>query len=244
MRTVIIDDEAKGRQALKNFMAKYATNLELIGEADGVQAGIDLIEKEKPELVFLDIQMPDGTGFDLLAQLMYSDFKLIFCTSYDQYAVKAFRYSAIDYILKPIDPDVFKAAVNKVFESEIESEKEKIDVLKQNQKEITRLALNSADGINIVKLDDIIRCESSVNYTRFFINNASSIIVTKTLKEYDELLSPQGFARIHKSHLVNVSYITKYIKGEGGFVEFCDGTKVEVSRRKKEALLEALGGIL
>lgn len=243
MRTLIVDDDPRGRQALKNFISKFAPELELIDEADCVQAGIELIEKEKPELVFLDIQMPDGTGFDLLAQVMFNDFKLIFCTSFDQFAVKAFRFSAIDYILKPIDPDVFRAAVNKVLNSNQQSEKEKLDVLHQNSHEVSRIALNAADGISIVKIEDIIRCESSVNYTKFFINNDANIMVTKTLKEYDELLTPLGFVRVHKSHLINVSFIKKYLKGEGGWVELSDGSKIEVSRRKKEVLLQTLGGL-
>lgn len=243
MRTVIIDDEAKGRQALSNFIKKYAPELELIGEADDVQAGINLIEKEKPELVFLDIQMPGGTGFELLTQVMFNDFKLIFCTSFEQYAIKAFRFSAIDYILKPIDPDVFKAAVSKALENKTENDKQKLEVLNQNQNDLSRIALYAADGISIVKIEDIIRCESSVNYTIFYINNGTSIMVTKTLKEYDELLNPMGFIRLHKSHLVNLNYISKYIKGEGGWVELSNGSKIEVSRRKKEVLLQALSGL-
>ena len=243
MRTVIIDDEPKSRQTLANFINKYAPTLVIVGEAGCVESGVDLIDKIKPDLVFLDIQMPDGTGFDLLGQIQFSEFKLIFCTSYDQYAVKAFRFSAIDYIIKPIDPDIFKAAINKIEADTTTNDKVKLEVLDTNKNKIQRLALSSTDGISIVKICDIIRCESNVNYTRFCLQNAKGIIVTKTLKEYDELLSPQGFIRVHKSHLVNIDYIKKYIKGEGGFVELVDKTKIEVSRRKKEVLLQALNSI-
>jgi two-component system LytT family response regulator len=243
MRTVIIDDEAKGRQTLKNFIVKYAPQLEVIGEANDVNSGIALIEKERPGLVFLDIQMPDGTGFDLLGQVMFTDFKLIFCTSYDQYAVKAFRFSAIDYLLKPIDPDVFKAAVEKAMQNNIEESKKSFEVLSQNKMGFKRIALHSAEGISLVDIAEIIRCESSVNYTRIVMKDGSNVLVTKTLKEYDEMLSEHRFIRVHKSFLVNLLHIKKYLKGEGGWVIMSDGSKIEVSRRKKEVLLEVLADL-
>lgn len=244
MKTVIIDDEVKSRQTIINFISKYAPELEVVGEADGVESAINLIETIKPELVFLDIQMPDGTGFELLGRLNYNNFKLIFCTSFDQYAVKAFRYSALDYILKPIDPDIFIAAVKKIFsEKEPNSLKDKINVLDNNKTSFTRMALHSAEGINLVKIKDVIRCESSVNYTKFIIDKVPNLLVTKTLKEYDELLSAHGFVRIHKSHLVNINFVIRYIKGEGGWVEMYDGSKIEVSRRKKETLMKILGNL-
>lgn len=244
MRTVIIDDESKGRQALRNFITKYALELNLIGEADCVQAGIELIEKEKPELVFLDIQMPDGTGFDLLTQVMYDDFKLIFCTAHDKYAVKAFRFSAIDYLLKPLDPDIFTAAINKISKEDPLLMRSKLEVLNANKNDFSRIALHSAEGISLVNISQIIRLESSVNYTNFVIEGGTNILVSKTLKEYDEILSQQGFVRVHKSHLVNISHVTKYIKGEGGWVVMTDCSKIEVSRRKKEVLLNSLDSII
>lgn len=243
MRTVIIDDEAKSRQTLHNFIRKYAPALEVIGEADCVEKAVKLIESEKPELVFLDIQMPDGTGFDLLGQVMFNDFKLIFCTSYDQYAVKAFRFSAIDYLLKPLDPDIFIAAIKKISQENESQIKEKLEVLNTNKNNFSRIALHSADGINLVNIDDIIRCESNVNYTKFILKDQSNILVTKTLKEYDEMLSNQGFIRIHKSFLVNINHVNKYIKGDGGWVLMSDDAKIMVSRRKKDQLMEALSNL-
>lgn len=240
MRTVIIDDEEKGRQTLKNFINKYASELQIIGEADCVSKGVDLIENTKPELVFLDIQMPDGTGFDLLGQVMFNNFKLIFCTAYDKYAIKAFRFSAIDYLLKPLDPDIFSAAIKKVNAEKGKQLNDQIEILKTNKTDFTRIALHSSEGISLVQLEDIIRCESSGNYTRFIIKNQPNILVTKTLKEYDETLSDQGFIRIHKSFLVNLTHITKYLKGDGGWVLMSDDVKIEVSRRKKEQLLHVL----
>lgn len=240
MRTVVIDDEPKSRQTLKNFIAKYAVNLELVGEADNIDSGVRLIDTEKPELVFLDIQMPDGTGFDLLGQIEHNDFQLIFCTSFDQYAVKAFRFSAIDYLLKPLDPDVFKAAVNKVLENKNAELKEQLEVLNANKNEFTRIALHSSDGISLVDVADIIRCESNGNYTRFVIKGKQNILVTKTLKDYEETLSEHNFIRIHKSFLVNLAHVSKYVKGEGGWVIMSDDSKIEVARRKKDQLLSIL----
>lgn len=243
MRTIIVDDEPRSRQTLRNFIGKYAPMLSVIGEADCVAAGIALIESEKPDLVFLDIQMPDGTGFDLLGQIEFTGFKLIFCTSFDQYAVKAFRFSAIDYLLKPLDPDIFKAAITKLTGETDQMLKPQLEALSANRKEFSRIALHSAEGISLVSLDDIIRCESNINYTRFVLSGNANILVTKTLKEYDELLTSYGFIRIHKSHLVNLRHIRKYIKGEGGWVIMSDDSKIEVSRRKKDDLLEVLKGI-
>lgn len=243
MRTVIIDDEAKSRQTLSNFIRKYAPELEVIGEADCVENGVELIESKEPELVFLDIQMPDGTGFDLLGQIIHNDFKLIFCTSYDQYAVKAFRFSAIDYLLKPLDPDIFMAAIKKVYQENESMIKEKLEVLNSNKNVFSRIALNSADGINLVNICDIIRCESNVNYTKFILKDQANILVTKTLKEFDSILSSQGFIRIHKSYLVNINHVNKYIKGDGGWVLMSDNAKIMVSRRKKDQLLEALSSL-
>ena len=182
--------------------------------------------------------MGDGTGFDLLGRLQFDDFKLIFCTSYEHYAVKAFRFSALDFILKPIDPDIFKSAIERVKKSN--DNKSCRNVLAQNEKNLTQLALRSAEKITIINLNDIVRCESSINYTQFIMNDGSKIMVTKTLKEYDELLAPHGFIRIHKSHLVNMNAIVRYIKGDGGWIELTDGVKIEVSRRKKDILLEAI----
>lgn len=243
MRTVIIDDESKGRQTIQNLIKKYVPQLEVVGEADCVENGIELIDKEKPKLVFLDIQMPDGTGFDVLTNVEYNDFHLIFCTAYDQYAVKAFRFSAIDYLLKPLDPDIFKIAVNKVLEEQNGDANTKIETLNANHSGFKRLALSAAEGVTIVDVKDVVRCESSVNYTHFIISDGSKVLVSKTLKEFDEILSQHGFFRIHKSHLVNLNHIKKYIKGEGGWVIMVDDSKIEVSRRKKDRLLKVLGTI-
>lgn len=243
MRTVIIDDEQKGRLTIQNLIKRYAPQLEVVGEADCVDKAIELIDREKPDLVFLDIEMPDGTGFDVLTNVEYNGFHLIFCTAYDQYAVKAFRFSAIDYLLKPLDPDIFNIAVSKVCEQREEHINSRIETLNANHSGFKRLALSAAEGVTIVDVKDVIRCESSVNYTHFIIADGSKVLVSKTLKDFDEMLSQHGFFRIHKSHLVNLNHIKKYIKGEGGWVIMVDDSKIEVSRRKKDALLKVLGTV-
>lgn len=243
MRTIIIDDEPKSRQTLTNFIFKYAPNLEIVGEASCVEEGISLIEDIKPDLIFLDIQMPDGTGFDLLRQVRYNDFKLIFCTSFDQFAIKAFRFSAIDYLLKPLDPDIFIAAVKKISNEDKSVLKEKLEVLQINKSNFSKIALHSAEGINLVNIADIIRCESSGNYTKFIIQDQANILVTKTLKDFDVILTNHNFVRIHKSFLANLAHVTKYIKGDGGWIIMSDDAKIMVSRRKKDQLLQILSNM-
>lgn len=241
MRTVIIDNEPKSRQTLQHYITKFAPELTIVGEGDSVKTGSKLIDTEKPDLVFLDVEMADGTGFDLLNMISFTNFKLVFCTSYEKYAIKAFRFSAIDYLLKPIDPDTFTSAIKKITTTAQTAETQ-LENLITNQPDFKRLVLPTNEGINLVNIDSIIRLESDSNYTTFILEN-QTILATRTLKEFDELLSESGFIRVHKSHLVNTRFITKYIKGDGGWVVMSDGSKVEVSRRKKESVMHFLANI-
>jgi two-component system LytT family response regulator len=240
-KAVIIDDEKDGRIALQNFLKKYCKQVSVIGEADGVKSGIEQINKCKPDIVFLDIQMQDGTGFDLLELITEINFKIVFVTAYDEYAVRAFKYSAMDYLLKPIHPDLLVAAVKKLDKDlgVLELHK-KIEVLISNKKSVEKLALPSFDGIRLVRINDIVRCVSDNNYTTIYLQNGDKIIVTKTLKEYQEILTHFKFYRVHKSHLINLNFVEKYIQGEGGYVIMEDGSKVDVSRRRKEEFLMVL----
>jgi two-component system LytT family response regulator len=242
LKTIIIDDEISGRNILKNFVSKYCPEkIEIIAEADSVKTGINQITIHNPDLVLLDVQMQDGTGFDLLELLPNISFKVIFITSYDKFAIRAFKYSAIDYILKPVDPDLLVAAINRIADKNVMLDiDKKLDVLISNKNNIEKIALPATDGIRFLKINEIIRCESDSNYTTFFTINKEKIVVSKTLKEYEVLLSSMKFYRIHKSHLVNLRYISKYVPGEGGYVIMEDKTEVEVSRRKKEGLLTIL----
>ncbi len=241
IRTIIIDDEERGRRTLKSQISRYCPELEIVGEANGVNTGLEIVRKEKPDVVFLDIQMQDGTGFDLLEQLHQVNFAVIFATAYDQYAVQAFKFSATDYLLKPIDPDQLINAVDKL-KSEIDTQNlnKKLEALFSNRNNFEKIALPTFDGIILVKIKEIIRCQSESNYTTLYLPQGNKIVVTKTLKDFDEMLSPLGFFRIHQSHLINMSFVNKYIKGDGGAVKMEDGTVLEVARRRKDTFLDKL----
>ena len=243
VKVVIIDDENSGRNVIRQYMALYCDDVEIIGEADSVKSGVELLSKEHPDIVFLDIQMQDGTGFNLLEALPQRSFKVIFVTSFDQYALKAIKFSASDYILKPVDPDEFVEAVQNV-QAELAKqspvEDERIDELLTNMNNFSKIGLPTANGILFFKVDDIVRCEADGAYTQFFMNNGEKVLVAKNLKIYEELFADNKFLRVHKSHLINTSYIDKYINGDGGSVIMADGSCVEVSRRKKDELLSMM----
>lgn len=241
LRTVIIDDESKARNALKNLLEKHCRPIEVVGEADCVKAGKALIESLEPDVVFLDVQMPDGTGFDLLEQLEEVNFKIIFASAFDKFAIQAFKFSAVDYLLKPVETEELVKACSRLEEGKQYSEiNKKLEVLLSNRNSFDKIALPSLEGITFVRIKEIIRCESDNNYTNIFLLNGQRIIVSKTLKEYDEMLTPFNFFRIHKSHLINIGFLQKYKKGEGGYVVMEDGAELEVSRRRKEDFLTAL----
>lgn len=243
MKAIIIDDIEQARITLKKDLQVYAPDLEVIAEANGVIEGAKLLKNKRPDVLFLDIQMQDGSGFDLLDILNDITFKIIFITASDAYAIKAFRYAAIDYLLKPVDPDELVSAIKKCQEQNInESEKYRLlnDVLKNTQKPHEKLALHTQDKIHIVNIQDIIRCESNVNYTEFHFQNNKKLLVTKTLKEFEDLLSDQGFYRVHQSHLVNTKYIKEFIKTDGGYLIMTDNCQVPVSTRKRPEVVKML----
>jgi len=237
IRAVIIDDIPEAIAVLKADLENYCVNIEVVGSAEGVVTGAKLIKEIKPDLVFLDIQMKDGSGFDLLEILGEVNFKLIFTTASDEYAVKAFKFAAVDYLLKPIDPDELMDAVSRVEGQDKPAER--IDLLKENFVKAKRIALNTLQKIHIVNVEEILRCESNINYTMFYFTDGTKLLVTKTLKEFDNLLSGHNFIRVHQSHLINTSFIKEFLKSDGVIV-MKDGTKVPVSTRKKEVLMEMI----
>jgi two-component system LytT family response regulator len=241
MNTIIIDDESSGRKTIRSFITKYANNLNIVAEADSVKSGLIAINNHQPDVLFLDVRMNDGTGFNLLEQLSNITFQVIFVTAYEEHAIKAFKHSAVDYLLKPLDPDDFIASVSKLKkDTKLEEIEKKVEALIQNNHRIEKIALPTLSGLNMIKIKDIVHCESDNNYTNFHLINGSKLLVSRTLKEYDEILSPEGFYRTHKSHLVNIKFITEYIKGEGGMVKLENGDHIEVSRRRKEGLMHIL----
>lgn len=246
IKALIIDDLEQARTTLKKDLSTYAKDVEIIGEAEGVVSGAKLLRTVQPDVLFLDIQMQDGSGFDLLDILPEINFKIIFITASDAHAIKAFRYAAIDYLVKPVDPDELKSALERYRENHLnEDAKYKLlsDSLKNVEKPAKRLALHAQDKINIVNIDEIVRCESHINYTTFFFVDGTRIVVTRTLKEFDDLLSDQGFYRVHQSHLVNMNYIREFIKGDGGYLLMTDKSEVPVSVRKRPVVLKMIGAL-
>lgn len=241
MRAVIIDDEKRARNYLRGIVEDQFEEVEIVGEADGVAAGQELVESVSPDLIFLDVQMQDGTGFDLLAKIDRSKFHVIFVSAYDRFAITAIKFSAVDYLLKPVEPSDLGLALEKVKKGKSADEvQKKLDLLLNNVNKIEKIVLPALNGIEFVKIEDIIRCESDNNYTSFHLTSGDKIIVSKTLKDYEDMLENKGFFRTHKSHIINLAYMKKYIKGEGGIVVMEDGSEVTVSRRRKEEFMEML----
>ncbi len=242
IRTIIIDDEEKSRRLLKKLLKLLPYNIEVVAEAADVENGITVIEQNHPELVFLDIHLRTGLGFEILERLGKKDFKIIFTTAYDQYAIRAFRFSAIDYLLKPIDPQLLAEAVEKAQlpQSSNTGMQEKLKIAKTKGNTFKRLALSTSDGIHFIRIKDIVYCKAEGSYTIFFLNNEKTIMISKGIKEYDELLNSQGFYRTHQSFLINIDHIEQLLKEDGGTLLMKNGAKIRVSRRKKEKLIEIL----
>lgn len=243
IKAIIIDDIEQARTTLKKDLQVYAGDIEIIAEACGVIEGAKLLKKTKPDILFLDIQMQDGSGFDLLDILNDIPFKIIFITASDAHAIKAFRYAAIDYLMKPVDPDELISALDKFRKHHLnENEKYKLlnQSLKNHHKPNERIALHTQEKIHIVNINEIIRCESSINYTEFFFIDGKKLLVTKTLKEFEDLLNEQGFYRVHQSHLVNTKFIKEFNKTDGGYLILKNGSNVPVSTRKRPDVIKML----
>jgi two-component system LytT family response regulator len=240
LKAVIIDDIDLARQTLKKDLLLYCPDVEVIGEAEGVVSGVKLLKSIKPDVLFLDIQLKDGVGFDLLEILPDVSFKIIFTTASDAYAIKAFRHAAVDYLLKPIDPDELMSAIEKLKSGF--SQQAQVSVLMENNRSKTtsKIALHTQDKIHVVDISDIIRCEANVNYTEFHFINSKKILVTKTLKDFEEMLKENGFYRVHQSHLINTKYIKEFVKTDGGYLIMSDGNSVPVSTRKRSEVLSLI----
>jgi len=242
LKTIIIDDEADAIESLTVLLSDFVEGIDLEGSAKGIEEGFQLINKCKPQLVFLDINMKDGTGFDLLNRFEEVPFQVIFVTAYDQYAIKAFKYAAIDYLLKPIDLQELRNSVERVTNLKQISATSNYQFVKSVYKDPfpAKLALPNLEGFDLVEIDKIIRCEGQNNYTTFMLDGGKKFVVSKTLKEYESILIQHGFLRVFQSHLINTKYIQRYIKGRGGTVIMSDGVHVPVSRDKKELLLKVI----
>ncbi|MEM7375671.1 MAG: LytTR family DNA-binding domain-containing protein [Bacteroidota bacterium] len=248
LKAVLVEDEKNSQELIKDLINEYCEGIEVVGIGGSVAEGLSVIAEHKPDILFLDIELPDGDGFQILEQTEYKDFEVIFTTAYDQYAMKAFKFSATDYLLKPVDIDELQSAVERVktkANNEPESDQsEKLSVLIQNIRQINqplkRIVLPTSNGFTVVNPEDIIRCESDRNYTFIFLKDKRRILVSRTIKEYDEMLTDYNFFRIHQSHLINLHYLKNYTRGRGGYVELTDGTTLDVSARRKSEFLKRM----
>ena len=244
INAIIIDDEKNALEVLEMQLSQFCTDVHVVASCDGGAKGIAAIKNHNPDLVFLDIEMPHKNGFDVLLETKDMKYDVIFTTAYDQFAIKAFKFSAVDYLLKPVDILELQASVEKVKNKKGEGGiEEKIKLLLSQLQPATRkltdkIALPIGDAMQFMEPDEIIRCESDSNYTHIFLANGKKITMAKTLKEVEENINGGPFFRIHQSHLVNMNHISKYIKGDNAYVVMKDGTQLGISRNKKEAFLE------
>ena len=248
IRTIIIDDEEDGRNGLNIALKKYCPEIDVQHICESPEKGIEVIKKNKPDLVFLDIQMPNMSGFDLLQQLAPVNFEVIFVTAHDHYAIKAIKFSALDYLLKPIDIDDLIHAVKRVKERvSIEPTAFRYQSILNNiqykSREIEKLAVPTLEGIDFFETQDIIFCKADGNYTVLYLKGKANKIVCRNLKDFESLLTEPAFCRVHHAALINMKHIQKYVKGEGGHVILTEGHQVEISRRKKESFLQLLNKV-
>ena len=252
LTAIIIDDESSSRSALRQKLKNHCTDVTVIAECENGEDAIKSIEEKNPDIIFLDVEMPRMNGFTMLQQLRNRHFELIFVTAYDHYAIKAIKFSALDYLVKPVEINDLKAAVEKAVKKSLSAVagnqvtgNDRIELLLQNlmneKKEHQRIAIPSMEGLQFINIDDIIYLEAQNNYTVFYLKEGYKVTVSKTLKDFEELLPASIFLRIHHAYLINKNQVLKYIKGEGGQVLMKNNITLDISRRKKEEFLKAIG---
>ncbi|MCF6349199.1 MAG: LytTR family DNA-binding domain-containing protein [Flavobacteriaceae bacterium] len=245
LKAIIIDDEQHCVDRICKLLNKYNNDLDIIKVCTNLDDAKTSIESIEVDVIFLDVHLHEQTGFDLLKQLSNIDFEIIFTTAYDSYAVDAFKFSALDYLLKPIDEDDLSLTIEKLKKkTSLKDVSKKVEVLFHNlddkKNQVKKIAVPTLEGLTFIKVSDIIRCQSDINYTHIFLEGNKKITVAKTLKHFEDLLDQYNFFRTHQSHLINLSYIDKYVKGKGGYVLMSDGTHIEVAVRRKDAFLKQL----
>lgn len=243
LKAILVDDEATSRNVLREYIQRYCPQLQVVAEAESVQTALPVIENHQPDILFLDVEMPMGNGFDLLEQLEDANFDTIFVTAYDHYAIQALNYSASYYLLKPVSIDELIAAVEKVIKQRQKPENQNFrQVLLENFHQPNfqqkKIVLPLMEGFEVVKIEDIVACEAHDNFTDFYFTNRSKMMICRSLKFYEELLQESGFLRVHKSHLINLEHVVKYNRGKGGIVTMSNGQEIAVSAQKKDAFLE------
>ena len=240
MRAVIVEDEEHSRNNLKIILSTYFPEIKVVDEADSEESGIKAINRCIPDLVFMDINLSNGSGFNVLEGVDNLNFKVIFVTAYDQYAIRAFDYSAIGYVVKPIDLEELRSAISR---GKLKPETDNGGIIKtflenySKQEKDRKISIPERDGITFVNVNEIVRCQSDSNYTEVHLKSGSKIVVSKPLKNYVDLLPEDVFFRIHQSHLVNLNEVARYLNEEGGYLVMNDGTQLEIARRRKAELL-------
>ena len=246
IKAILIDDELNSLQNLQQKLQGFCPDVSIVAVTQKPEEGILLIRQHQPDVVFLDIEMPKMSGFRMLEELGEYDFDIIFTTAYNHYSIDAIRISAFDYLVKPIGIEDLQQAVERLSKSLNRQTKEKIDILKKslsdNRSQEDKIAISTSEGIDFIPIKNIIHIESKSNYSKIFLIDNKSIMVTKILKDFEEMLLPYNFYRVHNSHLINLNYIQKYIRSQGGHVQLQDGTLIDISRRKKEEFLKMIGG--
>lgn len=245
IKAVIIEDEAAGLQNLQNLLAENCRNIEVIGTAGSIKEAYQLMSNPnfKPDVAFLDISLPDGLVFQLLQRLRPLEFDIIFVTAYEDHAIKACEYSSIGYVMKPIDPDHLVEAVERLKSKTTREADKRLDIFQNyinNPNAFTKMSISALDGIYFINIKDIVRFEAEDNYTHIFINTGERITASKTIKAYEDMLGPFNFYRVHKRHVINLNFMRKFVKGDGGYLIMDDEIKIEVSRRRRPAFMERM----
>ncbi len=245
LKAVLIDDELNSLQNLQFKIREYCPNIKVVAQTQNPEEGIRLIQQHKPDVIFLDIEMPRMSGFKMLEQIPDVDFEVIFITAYNHYAINAIRISAFDYLVKPVAIEDLQQTTERLGSTNIKKTRERAELLKQNlanpKSQEDHIAIPTNDGLEFIQIKQIIRIESSSNYSRIVLQNNQHLLVTRQLKDFEELLQDYRFYRVHHSHLVNLNFIAKYVRGDGGQITMRNGDIIDVSRRKKEVFLKLIG---
>jgi two-component system, LytTR family, response regulator len=242
LKTLIVDDEPHAVKSIKILLEENNPNVNILGLYTDAREALKYIQKNEIDLLLLDIEMPFMSGFELLNQLKSINFKVIFITAYDHFAIKAFRFSAFDYLLKPVDENELKNSISKLeiqYKTLPQSSHYEylFELFKTGNQQIKRIALPTLEGFEFVEVEKIIRCESDSNYTKFFIQNHPMMLVSRTLKETEEILSDFPFIRVHNSHIINKNHVKKYVKADGGFILMIDNAEIPISRTRKDDVI-------
>jgi len=249
LRAIIVEDEENNRETLKNMLNEFCMDVTIVGEAESVEAAVAVISKEKPDVIFLDIEIKSGTGFDVLNLTSNLNFEVIFTTAFDQFAIKAMKFSSLDYLLKPIDLEELQNAIEKARSRKNQAlYKKQLETLMLNLKhekpKLNKICLSTSDGLDFIEVDTILYCKANGSYTTFVIDNKKDILVSRHLKEYVSLFNDHDFMRVHNSFLVNLKNIDKFVRNDGGYVLMKNGDRVNISRSKKDEFVEAMNSLI